>query len=292
MAGCSGGLVSAMSPRKLSSPPSRFPSVNLQRRQWLSSASGLGLAVAGGGLLSGLSGCASRPVAPAGAVGRTQVPAFSRVGAGQMPEGWIPYIVRRDREPTQYDTAVVDGRNVLHAVADSARSGLHCPVDIRPETTPWVRWQWRVDAPCPEASVGDDDTEDTAVRLVVAFDGDLSKLSLRDQLFHDQVQLFTGNVLPYATLTYVWDGQLPVGQVLPYARTSRIRYQVVESGVARQGQWLTYERNVADDFKAIFGEAPGRIIDVGVLTDSDDLQNRIEAWYGDIVFHGAPLAAS
>jgi hypothetical protein len=243
-------------------------------------------------LLSGLSGCATRPAASTGAAGRAQVPAFSRVDAGQMPEGWIPYIVRRDRELTQYGTSAVDGRTVLHAVADNARSGLHCPVDIDPTATPWMRWQWRVDAPDAEASVGDDDTEDTPVRLVVAFDGDMSKLSLRDQLFYDQVQLFTGNVLPYATLTYVWDGQLPVGQVLPYARTGRIQYQVVESGVARQGQWLAYERNVADDFQAIFGESPGRVIDVGVLTDSDDLRNRIEAWYGDIAFHRAPLAAS
>lgn len=241
-------------------------------------------------MLSSLSGCATKPVAPAGAAGRTAVPGFSRVDAGQMPDGWVPYIVRRDRELTQYDTRVVDGRNVLHAVADDARSGLHCPVNIDPGSTPWLRWRWRVDAPNPEASVGDDDTEDTPVRIVVAFDGDMAKLSLRDQLFYDQVELFTGNVLPYATLTYVWDGQLPVGQVLPYARTSRIQYQVVESGVGRQGQWLSYERNVADDFQAIFGEAPGRIIDVGVLTDSDDLKDRIEAWYGDITFHGAALA--
>lgn len=240
--------------------------------------------MAGGGWLAG---CATRPVTPASATDRTQVPAFSHVDAGAFPPGWIPYIVRRDRELTQYDTRVVDGRTVLHAVADNARSGLHCPVNIDPQATAWLRWQWRVDAPDPEASVGDDDTEDTPVRLVVAFDGDMAKLSLKDQLFYDQVQLFTGNVLPYATLTYVWDGRLPVGEVLPYARTGRIQYQVVESGVVRQGQWLNYERNVVDDFKAIFGEAPGRIIDVGVLTDSDDLKNRIEAWYGDIAFHGA-----
>ncbi|RZK99202.1 MAG: DUF3047 domain-containing protein [Rubrivivax sp.] len=291
MAGCSGGLVSAMGVRKFSSLPFLPASVDLRRRQWLASASGLGLAVAGGGLLSGLSGCASQPVPPAGVAGRTEVPAFSRVDAGEMPEGWVPYIVRRDRELTQYGTSVVAGRTVLHAVADGARSGLHCPVNIDARTTPWLRWQWRVDAVNPEATVGDDDAEDTPARLVVAFDGDLSKLSLRDQLFYDQVQLFTGNVLPYATLTYVWDGRLPVGQVLPYARTSRIQYQVVESGVARQGQWLSYERDVAQDFQAIFGEAPGRIIDVGVLTDSDDLKDRIEAWYGDISFHGGPLVA-
>jgi hypothetical protein len=259
----------------------RFTSTHQQRRRLLASVPGLWLAAAGGGLVSG---CASRPAVQAAAA--TTVPPFSRsAGEGELPLGWLPYIIRRDRELTQYEATRVDGRTVLHAVADSARSGLHCPVNIDPNDTPWLRWQWRVDAPCPDATVGDDDAEDTPVRIVVAFEGDMSRLSLRDQLFHDQVQLFTGNELPYATLTYVWDGQLPTGRVVPYTRTSRIQYQVVESGVARQGQWLNYERNVVEDFKAVFGEAPGRVINVGLLTDSDDLKNRIEAWYGDIGFH-------
>lgn len=282
-----------MDARKLSSsflPHSSSASspgrVDRGRRRLLGSAPGLGLAVTTGGLLSA---CASRAPKAAGTPGLSEVPPFSAVDPGELPSGWVPYIVRRDRGLTHYQTSQADGRTVLHAVADCARSGLHCPVSIDPKSTPWLRWQWRVDAPHPEASVGEDDTEDTPVRVVVAFEGDLSRLSLRDQLFYDQVQLFTGNVLPYATLTYVWDGQLPVGEVRPYARTGRIQYQVVESGAARQGQWLSYERNVAQDFEAIFGEPPpGRIIDVGVLTDSDDLQNRVEAWYGDIAFTDRP----
>jgi hypothetical protein len=258
--------------------------VNQQRRQWCAAVPSLVLASAGGGLLTG---CASRlPASSIPSVPTGVTPFSVAQGVGDLPSGWLPYIIRRDRELTHYETTHVDGRPVLHAVADRARSGLHCPVNIDPQGTPWLRWQWRCDAPCEGATVGDNDAEDTPARIVVAFEGDMSKLSLRDQLFHDQVELFTGNVLPYATLTYVWDGQLPVGRVLPYARTSRIQYQVVESGSARCGQWLSYERNVAKDYEAIFGEPPpGRIIDVGLLTDSDDLENRVEAWYGDISFH-------
>lgn len=278
-----------MNPSKRLPPSSLSP--DPQRRRLITSTAGLGLAALTGGMASG---CASRRPMTAAASERIEAPLFSQAdGEGGLPAGWRPYIIRRDREVTQYGSTRLDGRTVLHAVADDARSGLHCPVSIDPRTTPLLRWQWRVDAPCVEASVGEDDTEDTPARIVVAFEGDLSKLSLRDQLFFDQVQLFTGNVLPYATLTYVWDGQLPVGQVVPYARTGRIQYQVVESGAARKGQWLSYERNVAQDFEAVFGEPPpGRIIDVGLLTDSDDLKNRIEAWYGDISFHGEMVTSA
>ena len=121
--------------------------------------------------------------------------------------------------------------------------------------------------------------------------GDISRLPLRDRLFYEQVELFTGNKLPYATLTYVWDGQLPAGRVVPYARTPRIQYQVVESGPSRLGRWLSYERNVVQDFVRVFGQWPPKhISSVGVLTDSDDLKNQVEAWYGDIGLFASPAA--
>lgn len=233
--------------------------------------------------LIGLAGCATPPSDTA-TRRYPAVPRFSSVADGAAPpEGWRPYILRRDRRKTVYSMAQRDGRTALHAVADSAASGLSVATDIDPLRTPWLRWAWRVDTVHENATVADDEHEDTPARLVIAFAGDMSRLSLRDRMFFEQVELFTGNELPFATLTYVWDGQLPVGSVLPYARSGRIRYDVVESGGARAGRWLRYERNVLDDYRRVFGEAPsGPILSVGVLTDSDDLKNHVEAWYGDI----------
>lgn len=65
------------------------------------------------------------------------------------------------------------------------------------------------------ATVADDVAEDTPARLVAAFAGDMETLTLRDRVFFEQVELFTRNQLPFATLTYVWDGQLPVGGLYP-----------------------------------------------------------------------------
>jgi len=36
------------------------------------------------------------------------------------------------------------------------------------------------------------------------------------------------------------------------------------------------------DYQRVFGEAPGPVIGVGVLTDADALKLNLEAWYGDI----------
>jgi Protein of unknown function (DUF3047) len=255
-------------------PPARL-GVDVRRRD-------LCLALMGA---AGLAGCATAPPAVP-AVYPEVMPLAGASDAAGLPPGWRPYIMRPDRVRTAYDCVQRDGRMALHAVADSAASGLACAVDIDAQRSPWLRWQWRVDAIDERATVADDDAEDTAARIVVAFDGDVSRLSLRDRIFFEQVEIFTGNVLPFATLTYVWDGREPVGKVLPYARCSRIRYDVVESGAARVGAWLAYERNVIDDYTRVFGEPPsGHIRSVGVLTDSDDLKNRAEAWYADIGLH-------
>jgi hypothetical protein len=266
--------------------------VDPHRRRLVASVPALGLSLVGGGLLSACaSGPSPAPEPPSIAEHNAVVPFSQQPANGALPDGWAPYIIRRDLPRTSYAVEQRDGRTVLHAASDCARSGLYCPVDIDPAAAPWLRWQWRVDEMHPEATVGDDDAEDTPVRLVVGFAGDVSKLPLRDRLFYEQVELFTGNKLPYATLTYVWDGQLPVGRVVPYARTPRIQYQVVESGTARLGRWIAYERNVREDYRRVFGEAPpGHVMSVGLMTDSDDLKNRVEAWYGDIGLFAAPLA--
>jgi hypothetical protein len=252
-----------------------------QRRRFFSGSLAAGWVLLGGG---GLLGCASAPSRlprEPGVLGP-----FSEEDAdGSFPEGWDNYIIRRNLKRTQYQKVTLDGRTVLHAKAEAASSGLRCNVSVDPLATPWFSWTWRVDALHLNATVADDDAEDTPVRIILAFEGDVNSLPLRDRMFFEQVELFTGNRLTYATLAYAWDGQLPVGKTVPYVRSKRLQNHIVETGNARIGQWLSYERNVVEDFKQIFGVSPpGIISSVGVLTDSDDLKNTAEGWYGDMAF--------
>lgn len=213
------------------------------------------------------------------------VPPFSHTPfTAELPTGWAPHVMRRDRPATQYRLHERDERLVVHAVAERSTSGLRCDVDIDPHTHPWLSWEWRVDQFPQGASVADDDRDDSPARVVLAFDGDMRQLRLRDLMFTEQVELFTGKTLPFATLMYTWDGEAEVGSVIAYPRSSRIQYLVVEQGPARTGRWLRYRRNVVDDYRRVFGADPGPIRHVGVLTDSDDLKLRVESWFGDIAF--------
>jgi len=235
----------------------------------------LGLAAAA---MLGLPACATRPFAELG-----QVPPFSRAPTlGTIPPGWEPYVVRRDLPQTEYRIAALEGRRVLEASGRGVSSGLRCGLSVDPHVLPWLRWKWQASAVPDGMCVADRDADDSPARVVISFDGDHRDLPGRDRAFFELVELVTGQRLPYATLMYVWDARLPVGTLVSYARTSRIRYLVVESGPHRSGRWLSYERDLRADYRAAFGDEAGRLLNAGVLTDSDDLQVEVQAWYGDI----------
>ena len=233
-------------------------------------------------LALGLAGCISLPREVPGHV----APFSTAPQPGPLPRGWEEVVLRHDLPRTDYRLVELDGRRVLLASGHGA-SGLRCRVRVDPQAMPWMRWSWRTREVPAGMCVERSETDDSPARMVVAFHGDEQSLSARDRALFELVHLITGERLPYATLMYVWDGQLPVGSVVDYARTSRIRYLVIESGPERAGSWLHYERNVVEDFRRVFGEEPGAVDSVGLMTDSDDLRVDVQTWYGDVRLEAA-----
>jgi len=224
------------------------------------------------------------PVEP-GPDERQAIPPFSTAPAdGRLPPGWAPYVLRKDKRPTRYEAVSSDRGTVLRARADRAATGAYTRTARALEPGLALRWSWRTDALIDEADVSDYDLDDSPARVALSFDGDKSQFGFRDKLFYDKVKLFTGVDLPWASLMYVWDAQAPVGTVISYKHTSRIKYLVVESGSAGLGRWLAYERDLLSDFERVFGERPRRLDAVGVLTDTDDLGAVAETLYGDLSF--------
>ncbi|NRF68030.1 DUF3047 domain-containing protein [Aquincola sp. S2] len=239
----------------------------------------------------GLGACAQRgaPLPQAGAVATPDAlpdsiaPFSSATPGARPPAGWQPYVLRKDKPPTRYNVVRDNDRMVLHARAEAGATGLRCPVRIDPHQHSRLQFSWRVQQVPSLASVDVPEHDDAPARIILAFDGDPARLSLRDRLIFDQVELFTGQRLPFATLMYVWCAKLPPESVVRNHRSSRIHYLTVESGAQRAGRWLHYERDVVADYRRVYGEAPGMISSVGVLTDSDALKHEQQAWYGDIV---------
>jgi len=201
---------------------------------------------------------------------------------GSLPWGWEPVRLTDRKKLTDYTLTDVDGVVVLHAYAVGAASGLaqFTKFDIR--SAPVVDWRWKVSALVEGADNRVAAKEDSPVRLLFAFDGDKSRLPLVERAIFYVTEKLSGRQLPYALLQYVWAGTIPVGTVIEHPYTRRVRMLVVASGPGGVGKWQSLSRNVSDDFRHAFGEEPGELVGVGVLTDTDNTGGSVEAWYGDI----------
>jgi Protein of unknown function (DUF3047) len=175
-----------------------------------------------------------------------------------------------------------DQRPAMLAHAQSSASMLRQRLNIDPEHLGRLHFDWQVENLLAQADMSVRESEDSPVRLILAFEGDRSQFSTKNAMLSELTQALTGEPMPYATLMYVWSNQHPVDSVIINPRTDRVRKWVVESGPQHLNQWRHYHRDIRADFEKAFGEPPGKLVALAIMTDSDNTQGNVRAWYGDI----------
>lgn len=204
---------------------------------------------------------------------------------------WQPHALPGKRG-TRYDLGSDAGKAVVRARADASASVLRYAVRLEPGALRTLQFSWRVNALIDRADVRRRETEDSPVRVVLAFDGDHDTLPMKDRSLFELAELVTGERPPYATLMYVWDNGAPLDSVVINPRSDRIRKIVVESGPEHLQQWRAHERDIAGDYRRAFGEAPGALIGIGLMTDADNTGSSATAWYGAVCLSGVQLRSA
>lgn len=197
-------------------------------------------------------------------------------------QGWYAWTLLPTKNKTDYRLEKYQGKTVLHATAKSSASGMAVPLKPKNVENLQLSWAWKALNTIPNADNAVGHHDDAPLRIMLAFDGDKSKLSFKDQMAFEMAHLISGHHMPYATLMYIWAGSSPVETVIANQHVSRVRMLVVDSGKQGVGEWRQHIRNIAEDYKKSFGENPGRLIGIGVLTDSDNTKSEVKAMYGDI----------
>ncbi len=211
------------------------------------------------------------------------LPKFSAEKARDgMPEGWHFYRIAPYKKNTVYRLENYQGRTVLAANSQTSASGLAVKLRPRSAQNLWLQWEWKAIGALPQADNADSQRDDAPLRLLVAFDGNKSKLSLKEKLTFEMANLISGQEMPYATVMYIWSSKNAVNTVLNNAHTSRLKMIVVDSGWDNLGEWRKHERDLAADYKLAYGETPGNVIGIALLTDTDNTKSEVRALYGDI----------
>lgn len=141
-------------------------------------------------------------------------------------------------------------------------------VDVR--EFPLLAWQWKVARLPASGDVREKSADDQAAQVYVIFPRWPTPLANSE------------------VIGYVWDSKAPVGTRLTSTKAPNVRIIVLESGSARRETWQRQERNVAEDYTALFGRQPPRVGQIALMIDADDTRSDAEAFFADIAFSRPP----
>lgn len=199
---------------------------------------------------------------------------------------WQPFVLPGKRYVV-YEPVEVLARPALRVKADSSVSILRRrfePTLLEPGR---LAFSWKADALPLNADLAAADASDSPVGVLLAFEGDRTRWSPRMHRLSEMSRLLTGEELPYATLIYVWGNKEVPGTVVVNPRTDRIRKMVLDSGTNELGTWRDHVRDVQADFRQAFGEEPGPLRVVALMTDTDNTGSSLTAWYGALKLESA-----
>lgn len=221
--------------------------------------------------VTGASRAALPPAAPrvptADAEGRVRVPVADevpwRLPAGGVPPGWE---LREFSGEASVELVRNEGRLALRLRSERSSFALHRDVVLDVRRHPVLTWSWKVIRLPSHGDVRDPRRDDQAAQVYVVFPRWPSPRTASD------------------VIGYVWDSQAPAGTMLTHPRAANVKIVVLESGAARLDTWVSEGRNVAEDYRALFGRQPPRVGKVALMVDSNDTRSEAEVLIGDLLF--------
>jgi Protein of unknown function (DUF3047) len=201
--------------------------------------------------------------------------------------GWQSFALPGKRHVV-FEPVEVKARPALRVKADSSVSIFRRQFEPTLSQPGRISFSWRVDGLPEGADLAAADASDSPVGIVLGFEGDRTRWSPRTHRLSEMSRLLTGEELPYATLVYAWGNREAPGTVVVNPRTDRIRKLVLDSGTQNIGVWRDHVRDVRADFRMAFGEEPGPLRVVALMTDTDNTRSSLTAWYGPLTLEVAP----
>jgi hypothetical protein len=170
---------------------------------------------------------------------------------------------------THYKIVELAGTNALKAESTGSASGLFNEQRIDLHKTPIMNWRWHIENRLgSNLNEQEKSGDDYAARVYVVVNGGAAFWQTK-------------------ALNYVWSSTSPVGKVWPNAyagANGKMTMIALRSSTDKTGTWYSEKRNILDDLKHQFGEDIQYIDAVAIMSDSDDSQGQVTAYYGDIYF--------
>ncbi len=212
------------------------------------------------------------------------VPLFSALKAGQP----LPAALRFIAIPKVKHNAVAlveeQDATVLKVESNNSAGSVLLPFNVEATKTPLLSWRWKVSRVIDKADMEARSGDDFAARVYVFFDVPLDSLSFTERSKIRLARMVAGPDVPTAALVYVWDNKHRIGFAHASPFTKSVQKFVLQSGPEHVGKWMSETRDVAADFRLAFGREPPRVIGVAVGNDTDQTDEQVTTWFGDVQF--------
>ena len=210
---------------------------------------------------------------------------FSKLAPGQVMPKDFRMVVYPNVKPNQFALVIDEGKTVLKIESSNSAGSMAVPIALLGEqTSTTLQWRWKVDRLLEKADMDEKLSDDHSARFYVFFDVPLESLPFADRTKIKLARSVAGVDVPTAALCYVWDNKHRLGYTAWSPFTRQLRKVVLQSGPANVGQWQLESRDVAADFKQAFGFDAPAITGISVGNDTDNTDDRVTAWFGDVGF--------
>jgi hypothetical protein len=183
---------------------------------------------------------------------------FEQSGTNGFPSKWR---ASNDDAKTIYRIEAENGNHFLRARAENKAVQIGLEHIFDPKNQPRLKWRWRVHEIPKGADERVKGKHDAAAQVYIVFD----------------------NQTRPRVVKYTWSSSLPVGTQFTSPLYSRNNGIVRRSGRSDSKRWYEEEVNFFADYKKIFGEEPGQVQGIAILTASDATKTVAAADYDDFV---------
>lgn len=208
---------------------------------------------------------------------------------GQIPRGWA--LRRRLLGPTRRAQArwtLSEGQPAVRLHSRGALTFLEKRVDIDLREFPVVSWRWKVENILEGVDERDPAGDDHPIRIFFVFAPDTTQQSLWFRLMRFlYLDRFHGHPMGGRFTEYLWSSHLQAGEILPDPGKPWQKLMVIEGGREQLGRWLSYRRNLYENFKQVYGEEPRRLVFIGIINDTDASGLEAVSYIADLRFHSA-----
>jgi hypothetical protein len=235
-------------------------------------------------LLTGCTMNQSRHAVAVEALESTETPVAGRtLEEFDSTDDWHYYEVDGSVHPLDYECR--DG--AMRLTSDSSAGLLWRALRYDPRTEPLLQWRWRVSRTFDNSSPLAPEFDNFPARLLVGFDSGWKGAGPLAVDWRKKVESHTGVTPPARAICYTFGGTIESNEAVDAAFGEGRIVVINLRPRGAEGEWFTEVRDIAADYRAIFGEQAPAVMALGLGCDSHRVKVEATAEFDFVKVYGS-----